>query len=239
MSELDPVPGHPLQTLPPPLTRRPGTPAPVVNACRAFIAEAARDLDPLYVDAVSAGRAVRGADGILRAPIEVQIIYSRGSGEEVRQSVVECHVDGDDRVVAMNDVYKRAEDLKPEPAPAQPNESLLATGSLPQPLADGGEVVEAFYRALGSGDGEEAAQYVVPEKQVDGPLSAREISAYFGGLARPLRAERIVQAGARQFDVRYSYRIGRRECTGSARVTLTSRNSVTYIEGIRATEDCS
>lgn len=223
---------------PPPLTRIPGTPAPVVNACRASVDAIARSLDPVQVDAVSGGLAVRGRDGILRAPLEIQIIYSHGGSQEVRQSRVECHLDRDGRVVALEGLEENADDTTMEAAPARPDEEPLATGSLP-PRIGGGDVVEAFYRALGEGDGAAAAQYVVPEKRMRGPLSASEISRYFGGLARPLRAADIVRSGANRFDVRYSYGIVGRDCTGSAQVTLTSRESVTYIASIRASEECS
>lgn len=224
---------------PPPLARIPGTPAPVVNACRASVDALARPLNPVQVDAVSAGKAVRGPDGILRAPLEIQIIYSHRGEWEVRQSRVECHVDRGGRVVALEGIGERVEEPTLKSAPTQRADATAAAGSLPPPRTDGSEVVEAFYRALGAGDGEAAAQYVVPEKQIGGPLSAGEMSRYFGGLARPLRAQRIVPVGAEQFDVRYSYGIGSRYCAGSARVTLTTRDSVTYIAGIRATDDCS
>ena len=224
---------------PPPLTRIPGTPVPVVNACRAAVDAIARSLDPVQVDAVSGGLAVRGRDGILRAPLEIQIIYSHGGSQEVRQSRVECHLDRDGRVVALEGLAESAGDRTLEAAPAQGEGSAGATASIPPPRISGGDMVEAFYRALRAGDGVTASQYVVPEKRMRGPLSAAEISGYFGGLARPLRAERIVRLGADEFDVRYSYGIAGRYCAGSARVTLTSRDSVTYIESIRASENCS
>jgi hypothetical protein len=247
---------------PPPLTSRPGTPAPVVNACRASVEASARSFDPVHVDAVSAGEAVRGSDGVLRAPLEIQIIYSRGGEQEVRQSLVECHVDGDGRVVALQGLAEspvepdREPDLEPnlepeletdlepdleaelEPAPVRRAETET-TGSLPSPSTDGAEVVEAFYHALGVGDGWAASEYVVPEKQREGPLSADAISGYFGGLARPLRTQRIARVGPEQYEVTYSYGIGSRHCEGTARVTLTSRVGVIYIASISANEDCS
>jgi hypothetical protein len=224
---------------PPPLSTIPGTPAPVVNACRASILAAARSQNPVHVDAVSAGRAIRGSDGVLRAPLEVQIIYSRNGEQEIRQSQVECLVGEDGVVIALESGGDRRDDATVEAAPAQREAREPIEERLPPSQLDGGEVVEAFYRALGAGDGAAASEYIVPEKRTEGPLSASAMSSYFGSLTRPLRAERIIREDAQQFGVRYSYAIGNRNCTGSSRVRLTNRGGMTYIESIRASEDCS
>jgi pyruvate/2-oxoglutarate dehydrogenase complex dihydrolipoamide acyltransferase (E2) component len=82
----------------PKLQYRPGTPDEVVETCRqAAIAAArphAREMGAqlIRVDATSAG-AMRRTRSSVRAPVEVGVVYSRPSGREARQGVVECRVD--------------------------------------------------------------------------------------------------------------------------------------------------
>jgi hypothetical protein len=86
------------QAIIPKLQYRPGTPNEVVETCRQATIAAARthasemgaQLD--RVDATSAGEMRRTRSG-QRAPVEVGIVYSRSSGREARQGVVECRVD--------------------------------------------------------------------------------------------------------------------------------------------------
>ena len=81
----------------PKLQYRPGTPNEVVETCRqAAIAAASTHASAMgarltRVDATSAGEMRRTRRG-LRAPVEVGIVYSRSSGREARQGVVECRV---------------------------------------------------------------------------------------------------------------------------------------------------
>jgi hypothetical protein len=195
-----------------------------------------RALDPVQVDAVGAGRPVLDPDGILRMPLDVQIVYAHDGEFEVRQSQVECLVDRDGRVVALEDL---GENSSGTPYELRQLDDVESTASLPRIAADPIDVVEAFYQALGAGDGDAASRYVVPEKQLEGPLSAGEISRYFGGLARPLHTHRIEEVAADRYEVKYSYGIGSRYCAGSARVTLTERGRATFIESITASENCS
>jgi hypothetical protein len=227
------------QTGRPPPARTPGAPTSAVDPCRAYILTAARALNAVRVDVVSAGREIRGVDGELRAPLKVRIVYSDGTERLERQAQVECRLDRDGRVVGLN-VGDQGLDGPPGEAAAAQGDVRTSALERPQPpRADGEEVVGAFYAALGSGDGEAASRTVVPEKRGEGPLSAARITRYFGGLARPLQTQSIARLEANLFDVRYSYGIGRRNCTGSARVTLTSRGDATYIESIAAKESCS
>ncbi|MFD0465605.1 hypothetical protein ACFQY9_30905 [Microvirga aerilata] len=82
----------------PKLQYRPGTPNIVVETCRQAAIAAARThasemgAELVRVDAASAGE-MRRARGGQRAPVEVGIVYSRPSGREARQGVVECRVD--------------------------------------------------------------------------------------------------------------------------------------------------
>lgn len=82
------------------LTAKPGTPAAVVQACRAAIMSAAKPLGAVRVRAVSAG-ALRQFGGALTAPIKVRIDYARRGGIEVRQAQVGCRLDKAGRVRAV------------------------------------------------------------------------------------------------------------------------------------------
>src|SRR5262249_45894441 len=46
--------------------------------------------------------------------------------------------------------------------------------------------VQGFYLALGAGNGEEAAKFVVPEKRSSGPLSAIAVRNFYSNLVEPL-----------------------------------------------------
>lgn len=74
-----------------PLKMIPGTPAAVVQACRAAIISAATPLGAVRVRVVSAG-ALRQRGGALTAPIQVRIDYARKGGIEVRQAKVGCRL---------------------------------------------------------------------------------------------------------------------------------------------------
>ena len=82
----------------PKLQYRPGTPNEIVETCRQAAIAAARThasgvgAELIRVDATSAGEMRRTRSG-QRAPVEVGIVYSRPSGREARQGVVECRVD--------------------------------------------------------------------------------------------------------------------------------------------------
>ena len=86
------------QAIIPKLQYRPGTPNEVVETCRQAAITAARahatemGAQLIRVDATSAGE-MRRTRSSLRAPVEVGIVYSRSSGREARQGVVECRVD--------------------------------------------------------------------------------------------------------------------------------------------------
>ncbi|MER9740896.1 hypothetical protein [Mesorhizobium sp. M0187] len=47
--------------------------------------------------------------------------------------------------------------------------------------------VRAFYYALADGNGDQAAQYVIPEKRNRGPLSAAAMTAFYRNLKKPLQ----------------------------------------------------
>ena len=82
------------------LKAKPGTPAAIVQACRAAILSAAKPLGAVRVRAVSAG-VLRQRGGALTAPIKVRIDYAGRSGVEVRQAQVGCRLNAAGRVIAV------------------------------------------------------------------------------------------------------------------------------------------
>jgi hypothetical protein len=93
------------QSIVPQLQYRPGTPDAVVESCRQAAIAAARThatelgAELVRVDAASAGE-MRRVRGLQSAPVEVGIVYSRPSGQEVRQGVIECRVNREGAVLA-------------------------------------------------------------------------------------------------------------------------------------------
>ncbi|MEJ1935923.1 hypothetical protein WDZ92_37485, partial [Nostoc sp. NIES-2111] len=99
--------------------------------------------------------------------------------------------------------------------------------------------VEAFYAALGAGNGDEAAKLVVPEKRTSGPFSAAEIKRFYDSLAEPLRVLEITPAGRGQYKSRYSYaQAGKSRCEGEAIVTTKRVGDQNLIAGIKALKGC-
>ena len=55
--------------------------------------------------------------------------------------------------------------------------------------------VRAFYYALAAGDGNHAANFVVPEKRAQGPLSPRDMTGFYGNLVEPLKLTDLKPTG--------------------------------------------
>ena len=95
------------QAIIPKLQHRPGTPNEIVETCRQAAIAAARThasemgAQLVRVDATSAGQLRRARSG-QRAPVEVGIVYSRPSGREARQGLVECRVDARGQATIAN-----------------------------------------------------------------------------------------------------------------------------------------
>jgi hypothetical protein len=87
----------------PRLQHRPGTPIEIVAKCREAVIAAGRahasemNAELVRVDATSAG-AMRSARDGQTAPVEVGLVYSRPSGPEARQAMIECRIDRSGRV---------------------------------------------------------------------------------------------------------------------------------------------
>jgi hypothetical protein len=81
---------------------REGTPEPIVQACRAAAATAAREYAALSVTAASAGQVSATGDGGVIAPVTIRIVYpGEGGGTMIRQAQVRCAMSGDGRVTTL------------------------------------------------------------------------------------------------------------------------------------------
>jgi hypothetical protein len=99
--------------------------------------------------------------------------------------------------------------------------------------------VQAFYAALGAGNGEEAAKFVIPRKRSSGPLSATAISKFYGNLAEPLTLVDVVAVRSGEYRARYQYvASGSRRCDGESIVRTTRAGGVNLIESIKAVSGC-
>ena len=99
--------------------------------------------------------------------------------------------------------------------------------------------VQAFYMALGAGNGEEASKFVVPEKRSSGAFSPSAITNFYSKLIFPLTLIDIRPVSSDEYRVRYSYvapSTGR--CNGESVVRTTKINGLNLIESIRAIGDC-
>lgn len=98
--------------------------------------------------------------------------------------------------------------------------------------------VRAFYYALGQGDGDQAAQYVIPEKRRHGPLSASAITAFYGHLKQPLQLTSIEPQDADKFLARYGFASKSGVCVGRSVVQTVRRGNRNFISSIRALDGC-
>ncbi|WP_406857980.1 hypothetical protein ABEG18_10320 [Alsobacter sp. KACC 23698] len=124
-----------------------------------------------------------------------------------------------------------------ETAARQPPARLEDDAAERAPGARG--AVAGFYRALGRGDGIEAARYLIPEKRGRGPFSAAAMSRFYGGLRSPLRLEGVREIGPGTLRARYTFaaRDGS-VCRGDAVISVREGSSGPLIESIRALSGC-
>jgi hypothetical protein len=99
--------------------------------------------------------------------------------------------------------------------------------------------VQAFYVALGVGDGEEASKFVVPEKRSLGTFSPTAITNFYSRLIFPLTLIDVTAVGPNEYRVRYTYvapTTGR--CNGESLVHTTNLNGMNLIDSIKAVNAC-
>ncbi|WP_239020019.1 hypothetical protein [Novacetimonas maltaceti] len=98
--------------------------------------------------------------------------------------------------------------------------------------------VQAFYAALGDGQGAEASAMVIPEKRAAPAFSPANLTRFYGGLADPIRVVGIARENDSTFIVNYHYATKSHVCNGRATVTTTMRDGRNFIQGIHALDGC-
>jgi hypothetical protein len=103
----------------------------------------------------------------------------------------------------------------------------------------GQQIVRTFYTALERGNAEAASLLVIPEKREAGPLSAGELSDFYGRLELPFRLIRVDRAGENLYNVAYRYKVRNgRFCNGRSLVKTISLQNQILIERIRNLSGC-
>ncbi|MGA2495258.1 MAG: hypothetical protein ABSF67_20330 [Roseiarcus sp.] len=105
------------------------------------------------------------------------------------------------------------------------------------PLGVAASTVIGFYESLGDGRGDDAAQFVVPERRT-GPFSPGEMTRFYGGLVEPLRLLSITPASPHAYLVRYAFKGRAGQCNGRALVTTTTRARYDLISSVKALDGC-
>jgi hypothetical protein len=135
---------------------------------------------------------------------------------------------------------------RPQPRAAAPEETAEPPEEPPvaRPVSTGddagaSDAVRGFYGALSAGDGDSAAQFVVPGKRRSGPLSAGALSRYYSSFRRPLRLRSVTPVDANTVRVAYDYVLADgRECRGQAAVDVVQRDGRSLVRGIRTRGPC-
>jgi hypothetical protein len=96
------------------------------------------------------------------------------------------------------------------------------------------QVVTSFYGALSKGDGHAAAALVVPSKQGKEAFNASRMSRFYGAMQQPIRVHLLRQIDAQRLEVRYSYRVDKTTCKGTAIVTTEQVDDHVMIRSIQA-----
>ena len=166
-------------------------------------------------------------------------IYVEGEGKAARRLYNELARSRGKKVVAKIaslDVATTAHHHAPLVAALR---SIAAEGEADAVPPASQAVVKAFYEALSVGAGEEAARFVVPAKRRSGPLSADDLSRFYGRLEERLELRGIESKSPEEHLVSYRYKPpGAPVCNGRAVVTTTFRRGAAYIAGIQALDGC-
>lgn len=95
-------------------------------------------------------------------------------------------------------------------------------------------IVGRFYKALAIADGNAASALVVPEKRGIGPFNERNIASFFGSMREPLTVQSIDKLDKDTVQVRYTYRVTKTQCDGTAVVQTEYVLGNTLIRSIKA-----
>jgi limonene-1,2-epoxide hydrolase len=96
------------------------------------------------------------------------------------------------------------------------------------------QAVEKFYRALSAADGKTAVAVIIPAKRGTGAFNEVNISKFYGSFERPLLLRSIRPINATHVEAKYSYRVSRTTCEGTAIVETEQVRQQTLIRSIRA-----
>lgn len=96
------------------------------------------------------------------------------------------------------------------------------------------QAVASFYAALSAADGKSASAFVVPAKRGIGPFNDANMSRFYGSFEEPLRLRSIRKVDKNRVEARYSYRVSKTRCDGTALVETESVREQTLIRSIRA-----
>jgi len=118
------------------------------------------------------------------------------------------------------------------PAPGLPDARLPVEQH--SAVSDSAQVAEAFYRALAKGDGRSAAEFIAPSRRGKAAFDPSSMSRFYGTMSQPLAVRNIRQIASDRLEVRYSYRVTRTACEGTAIVTTEVVSARTMIQSIRA-----
>jgi hypothetical protein len=107
-----------------------------------------------------------------------------------------------------------------------------------RPSATGADAVEAFYSALGRGDGNKANSLMSLEKRAAPAYQPDAIEAFYGHMAEPLTLVSVSEVGATDYEVRYRYRKQSAVCNGHAIVTTQDSGGRAVIARIKPIGNC-
>ena len=142
--------------------------------------------------------------------------------------------------------------LYPRAAPAVPPPSQEPARPVPQPEPPSAPrgitvtprdevlaVVEGFYAALARGDGQQANEFLVPDKRNRGAYEIASMTRFYSAMSEPLRVIGVGRLDPLVVRVQYAYthQSGRR-CDGVADVTVHRIGGRALIERIRALSGC-
>lgn len=105
-------------------------------------------------------------------------------------------------------------------------------------MGTGATTIRAFYAALHAGQGDTAAQMIVPEKRGSGPYAAPALSAFYGAMREPVELGEVSAMSADTWNVHYHYATGSKVCDGRAIIETSMRAGRTYIARIHALDGC-
>jgi hypothetical protein len=107
------------------------------------------------------------------------------------------------------------------------------------PKASPVSLVRSFYEALAAGDGERAAQLIVPPKRDFGPYNPRAMSAFYGSLAEPIQLTAAYPHSGGSVFVRYRFTArGGHVCDGAADVRTAWVEGALLIDSIHSYSGC-